>query len=52
MVNKAHFHKTFHETKVALAVNFALVNLALMGAYFPSDKEEGASGAIDDGYLD
>ena len=43
MVNKTQFY----HTKVYLAVRFAL-----MDPYFYSDKEEGASGAVEDGYLD
>lgn len=42
MHQKEYFH-----SKVYLAVQFALSD-----PYFYSDKEESASGAVDDGYLD
>jgi len=41
MVNKTQFYKS----KICLSVQFALSD-----KYFYSDKEEGASGAVDDGY--
>jgi hypothetical protein len=43
MVNKTQYY----HSKVYLAVQSALNS-----PYFYSDKEEGASGAVDDGYLD